>query len=500
MLRQISAILLSLLSGIILALPFANGTLWIFSWFGFLPLLLALQGKPGPQAFLLAWCTGFAFWLSTGYWLIHVSMPGMLCAVSYLALYFGLFGFTCGVWGVSGFRSLWLLSSVWVILEYIRTHLLTGLGWALLGYSQYLNLPVIQIADITGVWGVSFLVMMVNLACLSLCAGRSRIARAQALITALVMLAVIAYGGYRLYKAGNPRSLAPLTVSVIQGNIPQELKWDVKSREEIVGQYLRLSAGAAALKPDLLIWPEAALPVVLEEEPLFFASVRDFVRASGVPLLLGAVTRRQQSYYNSAILVPAGSGTMIRYDKLHLVPFGEYIPLRRFLRFLETVVPIGDFTPGTAYTIFPLPSSARNINPGFSVLICFEDTFPELARRFVNAGAGFLVNITNDAWFKDTPAPYQHLQASVFRAVENRVYVARAANTGVSGFIAPSGAILSLVRNSAGKCTYVEGSVSYTIDASRPPATAYTLVGDVFVGACFLFFVTHMAARFKKRA
>jgi apolipoprotein N-acyltransferase len=194
--------------------------------------------------------------------------------------------------------------------------------------------------------------------------------------------------------------------------------------------------------------------------------------------LFGAVTRREDTYYNSAILLSAQGKHLCRYDKIHLVPFGEYIPFNKLLSFLETIVPIGEFSRGKIFTVFPFPDK-------FSVLICFEDLFPEISRQFVKRGAGLLVNITNDAWFGKTSAPYQHLQASVLRAVENRRFLVRAANTGISGFIDPGGKIISLLADPQGEERFISAYATQTI-YSQEKLTFYTRFGDLFLFSLFL--------------
>lgn len=503
MLRQIKPLILCFLSGIILTLPFSNGKLWLLSWFGFLPLFVALKDKSKFQAFLLSYFTGIIFWLGSIWWLVHVTLAGTILLILYLALYFGLFGFFASTYLLSTNYSLLLIPSIWVLLEYLRSHLLTGFPWALLGYSQYLNLSVLQIADITGVWGVSFLITMVNVAIAEVLGVRflvlgqkdAKIKPGMMIWCFLLLSLAIIYGYYKLNltplpvpahpagwrQAGNTQDRTPIKISVIQGNIPQDLKWDKDCRDFIITQYINLSRQAMQDKPDLLIWPEAALPVVLEEEPLYYEMVRDLVREIKVPVLLGVVTLRNNLYYNSSVLVSGGAEILDIYDKLHLVPFGEYIPLRKTLWFLQTIVPIGDITAGRVYKVFDHPAK-------FSVLICFEDLFPELSRRFVNKGARFLVNITNDAWYKKTPASYQHLQASVLRAVENRVFLVRSANTGVSGFITPAGEIISLVEKASGQNIFISGYKTETIfTAEHPTLSFYRRFGDIFI-LCLLLF------------
>ncbi|MDP2945971.1 MAG: apolipoprotein N-acyltransferase [bacterium] len=495
---------LCLLSAVLLILSFPKSNLEFLAWFGFVPVFFALNNKSLKQAFLLFFITGIIFWSGIIYWLVHVTLPGTIVLILYLALYFAIFGLIIRpLTKRSTPYVLIFIPSVWVLLEYIRSHLFTGFPWALLGYSQYLNLPVLQIADITGVWGVSFLVMMVNVAIIEITSSAIRGLRPRLKAVGILMIALLfltlSYGYFRLFQRPAMNTRHSILISVIQGNIPQELKWNKDSNDFIMDRYFSLTAQALKDKPDLIIWPEAALPVVLEEEPGYYERVKGFVKEVNIPLLLGAVNLRDNLYYNSALLISEKGELLVRYDKLHLVPFGEYIPLRKILSFLETIVPIGDFTRGKEYTVFnhPTPYSLLPTNE-FSVLICFEDLFPDLSREFVKRGAVFLINITNDAWFKKTSSPYQHLCASVFRAVENRVFLVRSANTGVSGFIAPTGKIVSLVGDKFGNHIFVSGYKSQEISLSKRRLSFYTRYGNIFVIACLLFILGGIMV-FKKR-
>jgi apolipoprotein N-acyltransferase len=200
------------------------------------------------------------------------------------------------------------------------------------------------------------------------------------------------------------------------------------------------------------------------------------------------VVNEEGRYFNSALLFDKDKGIAGRYDKLHLVPFGEYIPLKKIFPFLEAIVPIGDIAAGKEYAILKIQNSKNFLN--FAVLICFEDLFPELSREFVKRQADFLVNITNDAWYKEkTPAASQHLQASIFRAVENRVYLARAANTGISGFIAPSGKVICVVKDKQGKDIFVDGYETKSIILAQKNLSFYTKFGDIFILLCFIFLI-----------
>ncbi|MFH0791118.1 MAG: apolipoprotein N-acyltransferase [Candidatus Omnitrophota bacterium] len=522
-------IILCLISAVLLIFSFPCANCGFLAWFGFIPLFLAIQNKSQIKAFILAYFTGVIFWLGTIYWLIHVTLAGMLLLVLYLALYFGIFGliihyitrYTLNI------TQVFFIPSIWVILEYLRSYMfILGFPWAILGYSQYLNLPVIQIADITGVFGVSFLVMMANVVVYEvmrygLCVLRQKQKAPFFIVKWLLPVVILGlslgYGFYKL-RITHDAGRSALKVSVIQGNIPQELKWNDRYKNFIINRYLSLSIQAAKDSPDLIVWPEAALPVVLEEEPLFLEKIKSFNNKFNVPLVLGAVTTRDNLYYNSAVLISKEGRFLNRYDKLHLVPFGEYIPLKKILPFLETIVPIGEIERGRDWTVFELedsfdsqsasrsasvpvnPLNRQTGKPKFSVLICFEDLFPELSREFIKRGADFLVNITNDAWYKKTSASYQHLQASVFRALENRVFLARASNTGISGFISPNGRIISLVHDQENKNIFISGYDTQNINPSDIKGSFYTRYGDIFIFVCLLFvlFVLFRVSGFRK--
>ena len=485
--KTVNLIALSILSGALLSLPFFNGRLWFFSWFGFLPLFSALSGSRPRSAFLLVYLSGIAFWSATIYWLVHVTFLGQLFLILYLSLYFGIFGlFVFRLLRPSRVVDFLFIASAWVILEYLRSHLFTGFGWALLGHSQYLNPMVIQIADLTGAYGVSFLVMAVNLNVYDALANESQQPKRKGkyLLCVVFVLAMLAYGYYRMYGAGLPHGTKRYKISVVQANIPQELKWDSRARKFILDKYAHLTRAAAAEGADLIVWPEASSPGIAGEDESVFEYIFALAEEVKIPLVVGTVIRENNEYFNSALLIGADGTISGRYDKLHLVPFGEYVPLKKVFRFLEAIVPIGDMSAGKEYTVF----SDRGRR--FSVLICFEDTVPELGRRFVNRGADMLLNITNDGWYKETTAAYQHLGASVFRAVENRVPLVRSANTGVSCFIDIRGRIVSIIEVD-GKNIFVEGVKTCGVVLEKGKS-AYLKIGDMFVFVCLAVVVFYV--------
>jgi apolipoprotein N-acyltransferase len=402
----------------------------------------------------------------------------LLALAAYLALFWGGVAWALGwLHPRFGTRVLWLAPALWAAGELGRTHLLSGFPWGLLGYVPARRLVLIQIAAWTGVYGVSALLVLVNTALAWLAVERRWRAAA---IAGVVVLAAVGgaalVGRAELAPVDAPtRPVAPVApVAIVQGNISQAVKWDAAFRARTLEIYAELTR-AAAPGSRLIVWPEAAVPAYLRFEPAAMKWLTELAAAVRVPLLVGAPDAepdgRRARYLNSAFLVDA-AGLRGRYDKMHLVPFGEYVPLKRLLFFVEAIAAeIGDFTPGREATLFQLEGTP------FGTVICYEVIFPDLFRRFVGGGASFMTNITNDAWFGDSGGPLQHLQMVPLRAVENRVAIVRAANTGVSALVLPSGAIQSTLPLGA------RGTLRADVPL-RQGETFYTRFGDVFALAC----------------
>ncbi|MBI3596500.1 MAG: apolipoprotein N-acyltransferase [Nitrospirae bacterium] len=498
-------LILAFLGGVLCFLSFPRYDLEALAWIALVPLFLALENLTVRKSFGLGWATGTIYFLGTVHWVTNtmirygklpavVSYPIMLLFVVYLGLYVAAFAaLFVFLRRRTTFPATLSAPVLWVSLELLRTYALTGFPWAALGYSQYLALPVIQIADTTGVYGVSFLIVLVNVAVaegvLALRVPRFRAAAWRPVATALVAVAlVLGYGAWRLSqdRLSHPPTLR---VGVVQANIPQDKKWDAQFRQETINRYERLSGALASQSVQLIVWPEAAMPFFFEEDPAFRQQVVETVREDRVPLLFGspAVTTigRQLRMFNSAYFLSADGRVLGRYDKMHLVPFGEYVPLSTVLFFVDKMAEgIGDFLPGNDYTVMTLPlidepqqRAQASAPPKMATVICFEVIFPDLVRRFVKQGAQFMTTITNDAWFGDSSAPYQHFSMVVLRAVENRVPFARAANTGVSGFIDRTGRIQEASR------IFVEAARADVLRL-RTQTTFYTRYGDVFAYAC----------------
>ncbi|MDD3089529.1 MAG: apolipoprotein N-acyltransferase [Candidatus Omnitrophica bacterium] len=486
--KHVLNITLAVLSGVLGFLAFPPFEYSALAWFSLVPLLVAARVSNLRGAILCGYISGVVFFGGLLSWLVYVSVPGFIFAALYLGVFFALFSAVANMF----FRrelDLMVLPFVWVLLEYIRGHLFTGFPWCLLGYSQYRTLALIQIADVTGPYGVSFLLAAFNTGLAAVFLRERR--KIHYLMTASILSVIaIMYGTGRIDKLPEWGSLRP---AVVQPNIPQEEKWDPFYAASILETYEAMTLQAAAGKPDIIIWPEAAYPYLAEEGEYPAPEVSDIALRAKTPLLAGIVDTSGGKNYNSAYLFDAEGRVVERYAKMHLVPWGEYIPYEDRIAWVRDLIdkPIGSFVGGRTAELLPLTVARSYASADGSlkkdtffyklgVLICFEDVFPYISRQFVAGGASFLVNITNDGWFGDTGAGRQHLMASVFRAVENKVPVVRAANTGVSCFISPIGEIISRVENEYGKDTFVKGIDTADIKIYRG-RTLYTKHGDQFV-------------------
>jgi apolipoprotein N-acyltransferase len=500
--RRLAALfILPAISGLLLLLSFPRFDLGFLAWIGLVPLLLAIRTSSWRLAFGQGFCTGLVFYAGSLSWVVvamnlygkvplAVSYVALLMLAAYCALYLALFSSLLRAIAVNSTSFLlWTAPAVWVVLELIRTHLFTGFPWALLGYSQYRTLSVIQVADLAGVYGVSFLIVLVNVwasmvvqgvwALISPAALRVSIPWVRASLALVFVVAAVAYGHWRLIPHPHLFSEHTLKIGLVQPNVDQGRKWDVAFRRETIDRLERLTESVIG-DVSLVVWPEAATPFLFEVESDYREELLRFVRSHGVALLFGspaAVVEKdsnQLRLLNSAFLLTGDGRILDRYDKIHLVPFGEYIPVKGLLSFLDKlVVGIGDFLPGNAPEVMTGPGGQ------LGVVICFEVIFPDLVRQFVDRGADYMVTITNDAWFGRTSAPYQHFGMVVFRAIENRVYFARAANTGISGIIDPFGRILRMSD------IFTEDALAGEIRTGGP-RTFYTAYGDLFGYACVI--------------
>jgi apolipoprotein N-acyltransferase len=486
-------VILALVSGILLALSFPRYGLPVLAWVSLVPLIVALfeipRGWPAfrpKRAFVLGLITGAAYFGGTVYWTGAVvqqfgglgwPVAALVAAllVAYLALFPALFALCLGWLGSRiGRRAILLAPAIWVTTELGRTYFWSGFPWLLLGYSQTTVLPVAQVASLVGVFGLSGLIAFVSAALGYFVICRSAGSIATLVSVVALVLGFAGWGNARMSDDSLTRQGRPLRVALVQGNIPQDQKWDAGQAGAILNTYLDLTRDAARRGAQLVIWPESSTPFSFEEDRAGGTRVRDVVRETGVELLLGSDQIERTTppkYYNAAFLIrPDGSLGGV-YQKMHLVPFGEFVPLKRLLFFVAPLVEIGEFTPGAE--MVTLGAGDGRI----STAICYEIVFPGLVRQSVLNGSQLLTTITNDAWYGRSAAPYQHFLQASMRAIEQGRYLARSANTGISGFVDPYGRVVQ-------QSDIFERAVLVGEVRMLETFTVYGRIGDLFAYLC----------------
>lgn len=507
--RSLLPVFASLLSSILVILTFPPYNLAWLGWIGLVPLFLAISGRNLPQGFLLTYLCGMVFFALVFRWAFDVPGYSFLhhsILFVYLGLYFGLFGFLFSLLCKRSdvMTSLIAAPFFWVSLEYIRSNMgFMGFPYALFGYSQHDHPLVIQIASLTGAYGVSFLLVMINSGITALVlmifnrlkilnpSPNRPVSNRGLMLTvgtaAFLILVTISYGITVLSKTVTGKELR---VSVVQGNIEQVKKWDRKSREYILKRYEDLSGQVSKDRPELIIWPETATPGFVLKDINLLQRITHLIREANTYFLIGSseYPKLQKGpskfgkFGNTALFFSPDGKVVGQYLKIRLLPFGEYLPYEETVPWSWIDVPkVNPTLPGGEFTIFQC-STFR-----FGTPICWENLFPELPREFVKRGAQFLANITNEAWFDRSVGPQHYVISSVFRAVENRIYVVRCANTGVSCFIDPHGRITGKVQKD-GKDTLIEGYLTRPVYLSDE-RTFYTRHGDVFAYLCLLISV-----------
>lgn len=457
-----------------------------------MPLLVALSGWSGRsgmlpgvstrRGFTLGLIAGFIHYAGTVYWtgatvstfgglpvFVATLVAGLLAL--YMALYVAAFGAITAVlvrrYHAAG---LWMAPCAWVTMEYLRGMLIGGFPWIPLGNTMVTFLPIAQLASVIGVYGLSIFVALLNtgLAVTAIADGRRRLI---ALGSTLSLIAIVSiWGGMRL--SSNALNSGPsITVGLIQGNIAQTDKWNPARAGMILDRYLQLSQQAVQKGAQFIIWPESSTPFYFDDDPAGNI-VRAMVRSTGKPLLLGSdETEPGQNphSYNSAFMLDTAGATAAVYRKIHLVPFGEYVPFQRLLFFVGPLVEaVSAFSAGTRVTMLPVDGHM------VSTAICYEVTYPSLAREAVRQGSEMLTTITNDAWYGESSAAYQHFEMAMMRATEQGRYLVRAANTGISGIVDPYGRVL--IRTSLFETVAVVGEARFV--QSR---TVYARIGDLAV-------------------
>ena len=485
---------LCVLTGIVSAASFPKMNLFFLAWIALVPLVYALMRSSAKTAVFYGFVSGFVFNAAALYWLIpmlefntgsYVQAFSAACALwAYLALYWALWGFFVNI-SKKSFLSPWIISlfaaCAWVLLEYARTYFLTGFPWALMGYSQYRFTEAIQIAEFSAVYGVSFLLVACNMLFYF---WFSRDKGDKYLFAAVFLIvSVSVFGMYRLDKFkffGD----GFFSAVIVQPNVDQYKKWDQNYKDDILSGLEKYAFKAAEMNPDLIVWPETALPDFLPWDRQTYKTAKRITQAAGGLSIMGAPYSDGTHRLFNAVFAfrPDGEGYTALHMKNHLVPFGEYVPFQKFLgKFFGVLNEMGHFVKGKDARIF----TDGKIYAGAT--LCSENFFPDIARRFCLNGAKVLTNHTNDAWFFDTAAPYQHFMMNVFRAVENRKAVLVSANSGVSGIIEASGRIKNSAK--AMKEAFISGEF-----LQNGFMSFYTERGDLFVLACAFVFVFLLTA------
>jgi len=484
--------LLAIASGVLIALSFPNPGLSVLAWVALIPLLIALEESSPQLAFRIGLTCGVTAYALILYWLNivftryghlpwSVSIPVYLLLVFWLAIFYGLSTWIARLGELVGIKAAFTLPVAWVAFDFIRSFLFSGFAWAMLGHSQFRILPMIQIADLAGVYGITLLIVLANIVlyrALRAVSGNGVPYPVKSLLVLLIMLVGTLYYGFSRLNAPETSHAKPLRVALIQGNIPQDVKWSPAFRQQTLDTYERLTREASKGGVDLIVWPESAVPFFFQDEPLQAERIRNLAREMNACLLFGSPAHElrggKSTFLNSAFLVSPRGETIGRADKMHLVPFGEYVPLGNILTFInKIVVGIGDFAPGQQAVALDMGSTKLGVQ------VCYEIIFPELARQYVQAGARVLVAITNDAWFGRSSAPYQHLAISTFRAIETRTPLIRAANTGVTAIIDQNGYISTMTG------LFVEAFRSGEVQPGSG-RSLYLIIGDTPAWLCVL--------------
>jgi len=458
-------LLLAVLSGALLALSFPKFGHPAFAWIALAPLLVAVsyRRQTRRRALLLGLITGIIYFSGTLYWLVEtmttfggLSAPLATFAAAVLVLYLSLFpaafaAIQARLARAVGPMALLAAPATWVATEMGRTYILDGFPWELVGYSQASVLPVAQIASLFGVYGMSALVVLVSAAAALGAIDRSPRRWRVAAIVATLVLAAGVWGALRIRNGALTTSGVGIPVAVLQGNIPVDQKWDPKLHDAIMDRYIGMTREAIGRGAQLVLWPESATPLPYEQDLAGGEAIRRLARQGHITLLIGSdqiepvrpVTPPQKPEtrsYNAAYLIRPDGTTAAIYRKIHLVPFGEYVPFGRILSFVGPIIAaVGEmnpFYPGTDAVVLPVAGHS------VSTAICYEVIYSSLIRDFVLHGSELLTTITNDAWYGRSSAAYQHWQQASMRSIEEGRYLARAANTGISGFVDPYGRVL----------------------------------------------------------
>ena len=493
-------------AALLLVLSFPDFGLWPMAWIALVPLLIAVANTPSIlHAFSLGWVTGALFFLASCHWLTYsmINYGGVPAWLAYVllipgALILGLF--PAGFAGIMaravrswGARALLAAPFVWTTMEWGRLEL-TGQLWNALGYSQAFMPALIQPARLGGIYAISFLVVTVNAAVALTILKKTWSAMAVSLAIAAAVVVVIVAFHMTPLAARNPDSPPTLHVVALQPNVPMDLYKSTEQIQELTRRHIEMSESALSQLPDdgvprLVIWPESPMNFAYGADAAFRDLVGRFAQQHHTLVLFNSQEPAPNSgMYNSAVLVNEQGSLVGQYDKIRLLPFGEYVPLPRWLPGANLISAIvGDFTPGTNYSL--LPAGVERAG----VFICIEAAYPFIARRFTDEGATVLINISNDGYLGRTAVMRQHLSNAVFRAVENSRPVMRVTNTGITAYISPTGEISDMTA------PFEPGVRSWTLRGGADSKSFYATHGAIFAGITFLITTLVLAATFVRR-
>lgn len=516
---------LASLSGVAMALCFAPIGWGDLCWVALVPLICGIWfGQCWPRRDwvrlgMLGFLFGAFYFGGSLFWLTTLTVPGWAALSLFLALYPTLWALFLGtvakpagndpsgrpVWlsSIYNLRVCALGAAAWVALEWLRGAFILQFPWNSLGIALHANIPILQLTDLTGVGGISFLIVMANLMLvatvkrllLEIRLGARRPHYDFAFTLALIALA---WGyGIRQLVAPPPQSTT-FTFASVQANVPQTIRNDLTFESEVMGRYIRHTETALAMKPDLILWPESAPPHPLFNNQETWDTVKDLADRHEGDLLLGTVHFSEQGDYNSVVLLSDHAAQAQIYHKMHLVPFGEFVPFREsfplFAWIVGDLVP-GDFDPGPYPVVFEMASKPVKLAP----LICFEDVLGDLARQFVRRGAQIFTVVTNDGWFLESAGARQHLNHAVFRCAENKIPMLRSANTGVTCFVDRFGLVREALQRDDGS-TFFEGVLFGSATVPKNPGlTFYARHGEVFSIACLAVSLGGLGVFFVRR-
>jgi apolipoprotein N-acyltransferase len=495
--------LLAIASGVLFALSFPDYTIGWLAFVALLPLLIAIvRARGAREAFFLGWASQATAWLLMVPWVVRVMshygglpyVTGVLLFIA-MSLYLGLYGALFGVvvkrlrLGIA-FLPWLLVPLAWAAIEYARTYLMSGFPWNLIATSVVDYASLIQIDRAIGPYFTGALIVFpATVAAWWITQRTASIARVLVGGSLGILLLVWWGTGLVASKLLARRDASPsFTAALLQPNISQEMRWDESNVLQIYRRMMDMTADAARHGAKVVIWPESTVPLSYTQTDFFRASIEQLSREEGIDIILGSVATdpaKPGRIWNSAFLVSGGT-TIGHYDKIRLVPFGEYVPLRRMLFFAEKLVhAVGEFEFGTNDQ--PLAGKLR-----YGPAICYEIVYPQITRAQLRHGADVLVTITNDAWYDGTAAPKQHLWQARLRAIEGDRYLLRAGTTGISAFIDPTGRVLESIPMGR------EGII-YAKFQARHDMTPYVRFGDWFAWAAVLVVLIGMVRKHERQ-